>query len=592
MKIKYLDGNRLYYAFVAGGEAVIQDQEYLNKINVFPVADGDTGSNMAATMRSITDSTVVSSSVKETLKSLADTALSGASGYSGIIFAQFVYGISQAVKEEASLSTKTFAGSIRSAVKYAYQAMASPVEGTMLTVIKDWAEAVYSQRDKTSDFVIMLSNALKVAKESLRDTPKKLPILAKAGVVDAGAKGFVDFLEGIAYSLKTGTLRKIASGIMQVPGDDVHDYVHAGEVEKRYCVEALLAGKDLGAERIKRVLQSWGDSVVVTGEDNKLRVHVDTDNPPELFLRLREQGTISQVKVNDMAEVHQVKHQRKADIALLTDSACDLPNEVMENHQIHILPLYVWFGENLFLDKVTINPRHFYDMLQTEKIHPKSSQPSLQSIQKLYSLLAKHYRSVIAVHISDPLSGTYKTCLSVGRMLEERNVSVINSRNISVSQGLIVLRIAEAIQEGKTHVEIMEAVEGWIQKARVLVDIQTLKYLIRSGRVSPAKGIVAKILNLKPIITLNEQGKAVGFGKSFSRNANMKKIIGMIRKMAKEGEIWNYAIVHAQNPSRARLYAEKIQQAVKKEPAYTVDLAPVIGVHNGIGAVAVAVMLK
>lgn len=101
------------------------------------MADADTGSNMAATMRSITDSTVVSSSAKETLKSLADTALSGASGNSGIIFAQFVHGIRKAVKEEVSLSTKAFAESIHSAVKHAYQAMASPVEGTMLTVIKE-----------------------------------------------------------------------------------------------------------------------------------------------------------------------------------------------------------------------------------------------------------------------------------------------------------------------------------------------------------------------------------------------------------------------------------------------------------------------
>lgn len=592
MKIRYLNGDRLYYAFVAGGEAVIQDQEYLNKINVFPVADADTGSNLAATVRSITDGAVVSHSAKETLNSIADTAISGASGYSGIIFSHFVYGVSKAVKDEVRLSTKAFAESVHSAVKHAYQAMTSPVEGTMLTVIKDWAEAVYSQRDRTSDFVTLMSNALKVARQSLQDTPKKLAVLAEAGVVDAGAKGFVDFLEGIAQSIKTGTLRKVAYGLMQAQDHEVHVYVPTDEGGKRYCVRALLTGRDFALEEIQRDIKPLGDSVIVARQEDKVQIHIHTDNPAEVFIELKDRGSVSRVKVEDMVKVYQVQHQRKADIALLTDSACDLPEDIVEDHQIHILPLYVWFGNSLFLDKVTITPGHFYDMLKTEKKHPKSSQPSLQSVQKLYSLLAKNYSSVFAVHLSDLLSGTHKTCLSTARMLEERNVTVVNSRNISVSQGLIVLRIAEAIRDGKSHDEIMDAVEGWIQKTRVLVDIQTLKYLVRSGRVSPAKGILAKILNLKPIITLDEEGRAVGFGKSFSRNANMKKIVAMIRHMAEEGEIWNYAIVHAQNPERAQLLAEKVQESINLKPAYTVDLAPVIGVHNGIGAVAVAVMLK
>ena len=192
MQIKYLDGDRLYYAFLIGGNAVIKDKNYLNKINFFPVPDSDTGTNMASTMESI-----------------VDAALSGARGNSGLIFAQFLYGIGERIKNVKRISPSLFGESVKEAVKYAYKAIVSPVEGTMLTVMKDWAEAVYQRRKEKKDFAELLSHSLQVAEKSLKETPKKLAVLARAGVVDAGAKGFVDFLEGITNFIKRGRLRKI-----------------------------------------------------------------------------------------------------------------------------------------------------------------------------------------------------------------------------------------------------------------------------------------------------------------------------------------------------------------------------------------------
>ena len=130
MKIRYLNGNRLYHAVMAGGEAVIQDQNYLNKINVFPVPDSDTGSNLASTMRSISLGASAHPSIKETLRSIADTALTGARGNSGIIFAQYLEGVRREVKNQEQLSTQTFGEAVKAAVRYAYQAMASPVEAS------------------------------------------------------------------------------------------------------------------------------------------------------------------------------------------------------------------------------------------------------------------------------------------------------------------------------------------------------------------------------------------------------------------------------------------------------------------------------
>jgi len=592
MKIKYLDGQRLYNAVLVGGNSVIKDQKYLNKINVFPVPDADTGTNLASTMRSIAEGAVPAQSFTTTLSSIADAALSGARGNSGLIFAQFLYGVNEEIKNGNKISTLAFGEAVKKAVHYAYKSIISPVEGTMLTVMKDWAEAVYQQRSKKVDFVDLLSYSLQIAKTSLKETPKKLAVLAKAGVVDAGAKGFVDFLEGITNFIKKGRLKNVSKP--EVLWEDSEFSVHADResIEHRYCSEALLNGKNMDLERLREEIHPLGSSAIIAGSPEKTRIHIHTDNPADLFFRLKDYGSITQLKVDDMKKQYEVSHNRKSPIGLITDSSCDLPQSLIDEHQIQVIPFYLSFGDTLFLDKVTITPEQFYTLLKTHKEHPKSSQPSPKSIQSLFSFLASHYESLIVVHISDKLSGAFRLSKEASSVIKNKKISLINSHHLSASLGLIVLRIAEAIREGVKHEKIVKLAKEWISKTKILVDIQTLKYMVRGGRVSPLKGFLAKILNLKPIVSLDSEGKAVAFGKSFSRQANMKKIIQMVKNLIAEGEIWNYAIVHAQNLDRAQTYASKLEEALQKKPAYIIDISPVVGVHNGIGAIGISLMLK
>jgi hypothetical protein len=152
--------------------------------------------------------------------------------------------------------------------------------------------------------------------------------------------------------------------------------------------------------------------------------------------------------------------------------------------------------------------------------------------------------------------------------------------------------VAEAIEQGRTVEDIVRLTKEWIPKLKVLVDVQTLKYFVRGGRVKPAKGLVAKILNIKPIISLDEEGKATNVGKAFSRRSSMKKILKIVRRMSEQGEFWKYAIVHAQCKSRAELYAQEIKDMIQMEPAYIIDVSPVLGVHTGIGSLGIAFMYK
>jgi DegV family protein with EDD domain len=594
MKISYLDGNRLYYAFLAGGEAVIRDQAYLNRINVFPVPDSDTGTNLASTMRAIAERARALPSARATLGSIADAALLGARGNSGLIFAQFLFGLSQEVREESRLTPGHFAEVARRAVQHARRAILTPVEGTMLTVLHDWAESLYAERLRKSDFAELLTHSLHAAERSLKETPKKLAVLARAGVVDAGAKGFFDFLEGVVGFIKKGSLR----AVRRTPAEEapaVPD-VHAGRstLTKRYCSEALLTGENLDVDTIQGLVRRAGESAIVAGSPSKLRLHVHTDDAAGLFFELQRHGTIQDIKADDMLRQYEAAHERKHPVAVLTDSACDLPRAILDDHQVHVIPFNLFFGDSLFLDKVTITPDRFYDLLRSRREMPKSAQPSQTQVQRALEFLAGHYESVVAVAISSGLTGFFGQLLKAREALglDASRVAIVDSRHLSVSEALIVLRVLEAVRDGRPFDGISREVENWVRSTRLWVDIRTLKYMVRGGRVSPLKGALAAVLNIKPIVTLDPDGKAAILGKSFSRRGNMKKILALIGKGSAGRKVWNYGLVHAQNPTRARRYAEALEGMLGKPPAFVSEVSPVVGAHNGIGVVGIALMFE
>ena len=181
MKIKYLNSSRLYRALAAGGKAVIASQDYLNMINVFPVADADTGINLSMTMRAVLQGRTQSGSLSGSLRSMADSALSGARGNSGIIFAQYLHGLSREIPAKDELELTSFASAALKAVDHLYQSLMNPVEGTMLTVIRRWAESLKTASEKTGDYLQALLHAQDTARQALQETPHQLKVLKDAG---------------------------------------------------------------------------------------------------------------------------------------------------------------------------------------------------------------------------------------------------------------------------------------------------------------------------------------------------------------------------------------------------------------------------
>ncbi len=222
-------------------------------------------------------------------------------------------------------------------VSYVYGAVARPVEGTMLTVIKDFADYIYNSRNKFSDFNHMLTSAYEILKKSLLETKSKLAILGKNNVVDAGAKGFVLFFEGIMEFINTRNIRELISARPVTTPFQKNEEAITEKMNFRYCTEALIKECLMDREILIKTLEEYGDSVVVAGSDKLRRIHLHTNIPSELFDNLRKAGTITFQKADDMIRHYQTANERKWKIALVTDSTCDLSQELIDNYQINVI---------------------------------------------------------------------------------------------------------------------------------------------------------------------------------------------------------------------------------------------------------------
>jgi DegV family protein with EDD domain len=589
--LKEMDGRFLYYAFIAGGKKVLQHQVDLNRINVFPVNDGDTGTNLAATIRSVIDSLRPHKSYKVTADRIAEATLMNARGNSGIIFAQFFYGISSETGELNTVNVRQFAEIIYRSVRYVYEAVAKPVEGTMLTVIRDMAEYINNSWSRFSDFNNLLIASHEILKKSLMETTSKLAVLGRNKVVDAGAKGFVLFIEGILEFIASKNIKDLL-----MTEDTAKDFIPEAELNNdefqyRYCTEAVIKDCRPDKRTLKGLIEKYGDSVVIAGSDRIRRLHIHTNTPSELFETLRGTGSITYQKADDMFRHIETVNNRKWKIALVTDSTCDLPQELFDRYQINMLPIGISFGENQYLDKVTIQPEQFYSLLSSVNEIPKTAQVNETAFLNLYSHLATYYDSVIAVHLGEKLSGTLFSSQKAARKISRefgKPVTVINSRNVSGALGLIVLRVAQSIENGDSHDKIVSLAERWSKKTKIFVSVKTLKFMIRGGRVSASRGLIARILNINPIVSIDETGKAIVFDKSFSQKSNMKKVMKHIKQASGKKKIWNYVILHAENPKAAEWYSAQMEVLAGKKPVSVVNISPVVGANAGIGAASVA----
>jgi len=590
MKIKYIDGHRFMRGIKAGTKKIVDHQDYLNKINVFPVPDADTGTNMAATMKTVVaNSSHNTGSIEDATQKIADSALEGARGNSGVILAQFFYGLSKGIGKNHKVTTAQFGEAANAAKQHAYNALSKPCEGTILTVIKDWAENVYENSKKIFDFEELLKHSLEAARRSLENTRTKIEAMRNANVVDSGAQGFVYILEGISHFIDRGRINEIEEADEQPFESVARTEVLPEQITYRFCTECLIEGKNIPIEDLRNLIEPFGDSIVLAGSPQKARLHIHSNEPAKVFKIARQHGALLHQKADDMLKQYIVAHNPHPQIALVIDSACDLPQEFIDRTCTHVIPVKVAFGQSNYIDKITITPEYFYEMLETEPEHPKTSQPSPAEFTNLYSYLLTHYESIISIHIPEILSGTYQNALNAARSFPDRKISVIDSKTLSVSVGFIAERAVELIVAGKPHDEIVADLTNATRRTQLFVGIPNLKYLIRGGRIGKAKGLAAKLFNIKPILNLDEQGRLVHFAKSFSKKGAFAKVLQLTTDFAALKKNPRFVIAHVNNLPVAEHFVAELKKRFGVENINIMPVSPVLGAHAGHGAAAIGI---
>lgn len=590
-----LNGYQFFKMFSAGVSAVVSRKEHLNSINVFPVMDGDTGTNLLMTLTSTMDETIISSDFSIVINSMSNAAITSARGNSGVIFASFLSGISKAFGHLKEVTIEEFGVGIVKASEEAYHSVSKPVEGTMLTVIRVWTEFINNEYMHYFTFNDLFNNAYEKAIVALEETPKHLDVLQKYQVVDSGAKGFVFFLEGINAcsddfsTMATSMLHEYEVIDFKVDeANEIHKVFETEKVTNRYCCEFTISGEFSQ----KELLNDIGDAIVITGNQRVSKIHIHANNPMNVMSLIVDANyQVTKAKVDDMVMQVNVKQHSMAKIGILTDSICDLPQSVIEKWQIHMISLNVHADGQTYLDKQTINTAGLAPLLE-EQAYPKSSQTDVQQIRLKLDWMLMHYESVIIISVSSKLSGMYNNYHRAIETMDckSKKVSLIDSKLNSGAQGLLVLRAAELANAGYSHDEIVHSIDALIQKIRIYVSLDTFKYAVKSGRVPNTIGKLGMILNVKPIMTLNEIGEGTAFGMAFSRKQINKKIMKLIKKISKEEEITDYAIVHASNISEANQYSEVFSELLGFAPKFITEISAITTIHAGKGAVAIAIL--
>src|SRR5688572_4189766 len=335
-----LDGVALSAALRTGIHRLISREELINKINVFPVPDGDTGTNLALTLQAVLAAlrTLTDAHAGQTLTGVADAALDGARGNSGAILAQFLLGVGDRAGHLAEIDARVFADAVGGGAAYARESLAEPREGTILSVLTDFAAACErAVGSGVRDFRALFREALVAARRSLEATRDQLEILRKANVVDAGALGFVELVAGMSAYLDTGIAPEGDGDIELLRGEDSA----AGSqqnLEHRYCTECLVTGDDIDRRHLREEASSLGSSLVVAGTQRKLRLHLHLNEPAKLFELAARYGTVSGEKADDMQRQQEMAHHDAGRrVAVVIDSAADLPEPVLEALDIHVV---------------------------------------------------------------------------------------------------------------------------------------------------------------------------------------------------------------------------------------------------------------
>lgn len=583
--IGYLDGPRLRRSLLAAARWVQVGREELNRINVFPVPDGDTGTNFWFTTRSIADALqrIGDAPLPEVSRAAAQAAVTGSRGNSGMMLSHFLVGFDEGVGARFRMHAQDLAGAIRQGFTRLEAALEEPVEGTILTVCRDAARGAEEAAAGSADVVVVIRGCLASAEVALSRTPELLADLKKAGVVDAGGMGFVRMIEGIVRLIDGQLTDEIAEDAQAFASAPAATFEVAHDRDYRFCSEVLVKGAGLpgSAEARTRLHELHGGSLLVLRTGDLLRVHVHLNDPDPLFALAETWGEIVSRKAEDMREQHQMLAAARRPVVVLSDSTCDLPDEVLDRHGIGIVPLQVLIGDRAFQDRVEIGADAVNRDLRAGRALT-TSQPLAAAFTAAYEHARAAADEVVAVLLSAALSGTYANAEAARRDFQAGGVHLVDSRSVSLGLGLLALRAAELAEAEWTPREIVAECERLRGHSGMFFTVARLDNLIRSGRVSRARGWLGNLLDMKPILSLDDAGRITPVDRVRGNAALLPRVLELLAQaLPARCERLRMGIVHVDAAAAAVEIRAALERRFHPLEILVSPATAVIGVHAG-----------
>lgn len=591
--IAYIDGPRLARSLFAAADWVAAGRDEINRINVFPVPDGDTGTNFSLTLRSVADAlrALGDAPLPDTARTMARAAVLGARGNSGMMLSQFLMGFAEGVGNRRTATVAEVAAAIRQGARTLEASLDEPREGTILTVSREVAHSAERAAALTDDMGEFMRQMLRDGEVALAQTPQLMAVLKQAGVVDAGGMGFVRMVEGVVRLIEGDPILPTdASAPLSVDLSPAALADVATERDFQFCTEVLVRGEQLPpANEVRQALHPFGGSLVVASVQDILKIHVHTDTPDAVFTLCGRWGQVVQTKAEDMRVQHaKLAHPTRRPVAIVCDSSADLADPVLDRHHIALVPLQVIFGEQVYRDRLELRPEEFYRRLRASRDLPTTSQPTPGEFARAFRNARDEAEEAVVLLVSGGLSGTFQSAQAALRASGTDGVRLFDSRTASLGLGMLALRAAELAESGWRAAQIVEELERIRRQSGMFLAVDTYDNLIRSGRVSRGKAWLGGLLDVKPILTVNQEGRVVPVDRVRGRDAVVPRMLQLLeRDLATRPRVVRFGIVHADAPEVAERLRTAIVAAWQPRDVFVALATGVLGTHVGIGASAV-----
>jgi DegV family protein with EDD domain len=565
----------------------------LNRINVFPVPDGDTGTNFSMTLQAIAKAVTPlgQAELPEITHTMAEACILSAHGNSGLLLSQFLLGFRDALGNLLTATPTQIAAGFRAGADRIASALDEPVEGTILTVCRDTATAAeHAARDAT-DFVTFMTRVLAGANASLEKTPELLAVLKQAGVVDAGGKGFVRLLEGVV---------RLIEGRVTAPAPGSEDFgslspaaVASVTLDRDYqfCTEVLVRSKAIPPTiQLRTALRSLGGSIVVLATDDLLKVHVHTNTPEAVFDLANGWGEVVETKAEDMQEQHEALHDDDgAALGLVVDSSCDLPDDIIDHLGVILVPVQVMDEKRSYLDRIEIGPEEIYRRMRKDGTMFRTSQPAPAAFLEAYRDARGGAREVLSLSVSGGLSGTFTAAQTAATASNLGGITVLDSRSVSLGLGMLAMRARELSNRGWSTERVVAELTRVRDRSGAFVVVDTFETLVRSGRVGRGRGWLGRLLDIKPILELTPtEGKVDTIDRVRGRKATIPRVLKHLdRRLTPRPARLRIGIAHADAAEAAHALQAAVEHRFQPLECLVEHVTAALGVHVGPGAWAI-----